>query len=322
MRRLLVLVCVFVVLIGALAWLTMSDPHAGKMRCNGLAELCDRRIDQVTLAGTHNSMSAGKEGWYAPDQQNGISAQLRAGIRALLIDAQYWETDASIAGQVRGQPAVAPQLQAFLRGFNDKPQPGPLLCHTFCALGYKPLADGLAEIRAFLDTNRNEVVVVIVEDYIRPEDMDKAMRDSGLLKYVYVYDKRSNAALPTLRELIQRDERLLITVENGRDGYLSYMPSAWTLVQDTPFRYPSVESFDCRPNRGTSQSPLLLMNHWVFSLLPSQKEASEANRYDVLKRRAELCVRQRGQLPNIIAVDFAETGDLLRVVRELNTGRR
>src|SRR5215213_4432573 len=100
MRRLLALVVVFVTLLGSLAWLEGVDANAGKMRCNGLAELCDRRVDQVTFAGTHNSMAAGKEGWYAPDQQNGIPAQLRAGIRALLIDTQYWETDASVAGQV------------------------------------------------------------------------------------------------------------------------------------------------------------------------------------------------------------------------------
>ena len=32
--------------------------------------------------------------------------------------------------------------------------------------------------------------------------------------------------------------------------------------------------------------------------------------------------RNSGRVPNIIAVDFAETGDLLRVVRELNSGLR
>jgi hypothetical protein len=322
MRRVLALACAFVALIGAFAWLEGGDPDAGKMRCNGLVELCDRRLDQVTFAGTHNSMSAGKEGWFAPDQQNGIQAHLRAGIRALLIDAQYWETDASIAGQVRNDPAIAPQLQSILRSFNSKPEPGPLLCHSFCALGYKPLADGLAEIRSFLDANRNEVLIVIVEDYVSLSDMETAMRDSGLLKYAYSYDQRSLPPWPTLRELIESDKRLVMFVENGKDGTADWAPVAWKFIQDTPFRYASVDLFDCRPNRGVAQDPLLLVNHWVFSIIPSQKDAALANRYDVLKRRAELCVQQRGKVPNIIAVDFAETGDLLRVVRELNTGPR
>src|SRR3954451_9798198 len=88
MRRLMTLIIVFVAVLGVFAMLESTDPEAGKMRCNGLAALCDRRIDQVTFAGTHNSMAAGKEGWYAPDQQDGIPAQLRSGIRALLIDTQ------------------------------------------------------------------------------------------------------------------------------------------------------------------------------------------------------------------------------------------
>jgi hypothetical protein len=321
-KRLSAFVCFLLTLIGVYAWLADRDPDAGKMRCNGLVELCDRRVDQVTFAGTHNSMSAGKDGWFAPDQEDGIPAQLQAGIRALLIDTQYWETDASIAGQVRNEPSIAPQLQSILRGFNNNPQPGPLLCHSFCALGYKPLADGLAEIRSFLDANRNEVLIVIVEDYVSLGDMQTAMRDSGLLKYAYAHDQREQSPWPTLRELIENDKRLVMSAENGRSGLAEWLPLAWSFIQDTPFRYPSVDSFDCRPNRGTSQNPLLLVNHWVFSIIPSQKDAAVANRYEVLKRQADLCVQQRGKVPNIIAVDFAETGDLLRVVRELNTGRR
>lgn len=321
MQRAATLVMILLVVLGVVAWL-LNDPDAGKMRCNGLVELCDRRITDVTFAGTHNSMAAGKEGWNAPNQQDGIPAQLRRGIRALLIDAQYWEGSLDLVGQLRNQEAIAPQLRSILNALNNDPQPGPLLCHSFCALGYRPLADGLADIRAFLDANRNEVLIVIVEDSIRPADLDQAMRDSGLIKYAYVYDQRNRPPWPTLRELIEHDERLLIFVENGRDGYLNYIPWAWGWIQDTSFRYADVDAFDCWLNRGTGQSPFLLMNHWVFSVIPSVKDAAVANRYDVLKRRAELCVEQRGQLPNIIAVDFAETGDLLRVVRELNTRGR
>jgi hypothetical protein len=315
-------VALVAVLGGAVIVAAANEDRTVPMKCNGLAELCDRRIDQVTFAGTHNSMAARKEGWLAPNQQNGIPVQLRSGIRALLIDTQYWETEPTVNSVVGGNEQAARQLMTLLGGPNREMTPGPLLCHTFCALGHRPLADGLAEIRSFLDANRYEVLIVIVEDSIRSADMDAAMRDSGLIKYAYVHDQRNRPALPTPRELIERNERLLMVVENGRGGVLSYTPPAWTLIQDTSFRYPSIDAFDCWLNRGTGQSPLLLMNHWVFSIIPSEKNAAAANRYDVLKRRAELCVEQRGQLPNIIAVDFAEKGDLLRLVRELNMERR
>src|SRR4051794_15395629 len=63
-------------------------PRTG--RCNGHAALCDRRLDEVALLGTHNSMAAaGEPGWLFAAQDAGIPAQLRAGVRALLIDTHY-----------------------------------------------------------------------------------------------------------------------------------------------------------------------------------------------------------------------------------------
>ena len=64
------------------------DPN-GK-GCNGHVELCDRRLDEVVLAATHNSMSASAEkDWYFPRQTGGIGAQLAKGVRAFLVDAHY-----------------------------------------------------------------------------------------------------------------------------------------------------------------------------------------------------------------------------------------
>ena len=57
--------------------------------CNGHPELCDRRIDDVVFAGTHNSMSAGYEGFVIPNQTGGIQTQLRRGIRAFSMDLHY-----------------------------------------------------------------------------------------------------------------------------------------------------------------------------------------------------------------------------------------
>ena len=58
--------------------------------CNGHVELCDRRLDEVVLAGTHNSMAASAQhGFLFGRQQGGIGAQLASGVRAFLIDLHY-----------------------------------------------------------------------------------------------------------------------------------------------------------------------------------------------------------------------------------------
>ena len=50
------------------------------------------------------------------------------------------------------------------------------------------------------------------------------MRDSGLLKYAFVYDQRNLPPWPTLRELIESDRRLVMFVENGRGGTADWDP--------------------------------------------------------------------------------------------------
>jgi hypothetical protein len=46
--------------------------------------------------------------------------------------------------------------------------------------------------------------------------------------------------------------------------------------------------------------------------------AAKANAAHVLRARAAACMKERGRLPNIIAVDFYAHGDLVPVVAELN----
>jgi hypothetical protein len=57
--------------------------------CNGHAALCQRALDEVALAATHNSMSVPLAGWYSVQQDAPIAEQLRDGIRGLLIGTPY-----------------------------------------------------------------------------------------------------------------------------------------------------------------------------------------------------------------------------------------
>ena len=58
--------------------------------CNGHDELCDRPLNEVAFAASHNAMSAASEpGWFFASHTTGIREQLEYGMRALLIDTQY-----------------------------------------------------------------------------------------------------------------------------------------------------------------------------------------------------------------------------------------
>jgi len=66
-----------------------SNDHRA-IACNGSTSLCDRHLDQVAFAATHNAYAgADVPGFRFPQQDAGIPAQLNDGVRGLWIDAYY-----------------------------------------------------------------------------------------------------------------------------------------------------------------------------------------------------------------------------------------
>ncbi|HYI99918.1 MAG TPA: hypothetical protein VEX36_09635 [Thermoleophilaceae bacterium] len=320
---------------------TESDatPTGGTSACNGSAALCDRSLPEVVLPATHNSMSAPQEGWFSTQQDDGIAAQLEAGIRGLLIDTHYAErlpngrvrtlfSSPPALAQTLDQDAVTPQsFRAAMRlrdrlGFRGQGQRGLYMCHTFCELGATPLSNGLDDIHDFLVTHPAEVVVVINQDAISPTDFVQAVGDAGLAPYVFT--PPADSSWPTLRAMVDEGRRLVVLAEDRAGAAPWYQLAYRRLVNETPysFRRPS-QLFDdaasCRPNRGPPQAPLFLVNHWVTTdPVPRPSNAAKVNAYGPLLARARACRRLREQLPNLLAVDFYKRGDLFRVTRTLN----
>jgi hypothetical protein len=106
--------------------------------------------------------------------------------------------------------------------------------------------------------------------------------------------------------------------ENDTGGLPWYHP-AYEVMQETPYTFHAPGEFSCKPNRGDKDSPILLMNHWIETTpAPRPSNATLVNAETVLVRRAKECRRVRGKLPNVIAVDFAATGDVVRAAAVLN----
>ena len=106
--------------------------------------------------------------------------------------------------------------------------------------------------------------------------------------------------------------------ENDTEGVAWYHP-AFEVVQETPYKFIAPEEFSCRPNRGGTSAPLFQINHWIETLpAPKPSNAAIVNAHDFLLRRARQCQQERHKLPNILAVDFAMTGDVVGVAAEMN----
>ena len=161
------------------------------------------------------------------------------------------------------------------------------------------------------------MVILDIQDATSPADTAAAITAAGLADRAAVLEK--GQPLPTLQELIDAGTNLLVFAEVGGPGAPPWYQRTYDWFQETPYTYPSVDAFDCAPNRGTTAAPLLLVNHWVSEKgLANPAAASKANRKDELESRLERCLRERGRMPNIIAVDFAGRGDLVATVDEIN----
>jgi hypothetical protein len=333
-----------VVVIGVGAALTTRSAAnnaaaAGETRCNGHEELCDRRLDEVVFATSHNSMSAAREpGWLFGEHLGGIRAQLEFGVRGFLIDTHYGVpsgisvpgsgtqliiTDAGreVHRSALTEPPDPQRAQQADQLSREVPigasgaTPDVYLCHNYCELGATRFADALTQYKQFLDRNPNEVIILFLEDYVTTADSEKAFQEAGLLDHVWTVEP--GASLPTLREMIEAQRQVLVLSEH-LSGPPAWYHRGFELSEETPYTFTSAEEFSCEPNRGGTGKPLFLMNHWLTSGSPDRNASARANSADLLMDRVRACEEARGRRVNMIGVNFYDSGDLLRVVDELN----
>ena len=301
--------------------------------CNGYPELCGRRLNEVVFPATHNSMSAADiPDWLFPNQERSIPGQLQDGIRAFLIDAHYGAPagdrvktllDNELAARSKYEAVLGKEgIDAAMRIRDrlvgaDEGERGVYLCHGFCELGSSALIPMLRQVREFLVMNPGEVLMIVIQDEgVTPRDVEAGFEESGLIDFVY--RGRVARPWPTLRDMIAGDQRVLVFAENVSAG-VSWYHQAYEYMQETPYTFHKPEDFSCRPNRGGTSGSLFLLNHWIETApAPLPSNARRVNAYDFLLQRARRCQKERGHLPNLIAVDFYRTGDVLAVARTLN----
>lgn len=189
------------------------------------------------------------------------------------------------------------------------------LCHNHCELGAVPLVNELRTLRDFLRRNPGEVVVLIIQDATASADVARAFDEAGLTAEAAVLDR--DEPLPTLGDLVDAGTQLLVFAERSDTTAPAWYHSAFEWFQETRFGYRSVDDFDCAPNRGSSDNPLLLVNHWVSRSSADPDIARQANAAEVLRERVATCVEDRSMRPNVLAVDFSSVGDLFEVSEQL-----
>jgi len=304
------------------------------LTCNGYAQLCDRRIDAVAFAGTHNAMSAAdSRGWFIANQSHGVARQLDDGIRAFKISTHYGigkpgnvRTDIAASGERVNRVSKklsAPArtaLQRFSRtvGFGSaKGKREVWLCHTLCELGATNAVSFFSTIRRFLQLNPGQVVVLFDEDYVSEDSLEQAFKRSGL--YSHLAALRLGQALPTLGQLVRSQHNVLVFTQEPVDGRHPWDVYGFGgFIQDTPLGAVKPSQFSCKPSRGTPSSPLLMMNDWADGFPPRRSPNVALTQRQFIVSRSRQCIAERNHIPNLILTDFYDSGDVVGAARVIN----
>lgn len=307
--------------------------------CNGSEDYCDLRLDELALPSTHNSYSSARDGFLLAEQQEGVGAQLEAGIRGFLIDSYlanatpdgrvYTRLDLSPNSRAKIEESIGPaatetalRLRGQLGSEVDTSQaPELYFCHGFCELGATRGSVLFAEVRDFLLAHPREVLVMSVEDQVPPEQFAAFVERAGLLDLTW---KGPVDPLPTLREMIESGGRILWMAEKDA-GNVPWYHQQFDLLQETPYDKSTLKSLlsdgGCAPNRGETDNPLFLLNHNVSTVPPRASFAQTVNQKATILEQVDRCERVRRRKPNLIAVDFFRTGDVVGAANELNDRR-
>ena len=327
----------------ASCWLARPGPRRRRRRgrrpatgtvCNGHAELCDRRFDEVAYVASHNAMSVGHRAGLVPRRAGrldpGPARPRRAGAaRRRVVRDPCRHGRAHGAGKLRrgarhrrggARPGGRRRRSAHRRlgrrrGHRDR---GAVHVPRAVRDRVDPVPRH-ARPAARLDGRQPRRGRHVVHRGPRRRRADRRRHRGGRAARRSCTTRRRRAVADArrddpLRQAPRRDGRGGRRRRRRRRG--SSTASSYT--QDTPYTFPTVESFSCDANRGPDDAPLLLLNHWLsgFTLAGHRRPTGQRPRRPAPARRAVR--RASGQLPNFVAVNYVAIGDVFEVVDTLN----
>jgi hypothetical protein len=283
-----------------------ADP-TGPDCCNGLSNTCDLRVDEIMYAGIHNAQSSVQNGFrFAPNHQYDAISALDYGYRLINFDLGVCSM-------------------------------GLALVHGLCKLGTIDPKDIFQRLHEWLNEHPNEVVLIPIQ--ITNEAGGGAV-DLGkfynLLDTIdgftdRLYTKPIGELWPTLRELIQWDQRVLIFHYNGPTCVLPEVQCPPGLDNDwfryaaeTPFSFTSIndlnnEANSCKVTRGRVNNPFFALNAFLSVPDPSV-QVNQINKKEYLQQHIQSCSELNGgRTVTTVFIDFWESSDLPEVVQLHNS---
>ncbi|XAR74003.1 hypothetical protein NMG60_11008150 [Bertholletia excelsa] len=245
---------------------------------------------------THNSFSivdapslTGAQRITFYNQEDTVTNQLINGVRGLMLDMYDFENDIWLCHSVHGQ------------------------CFNFTA--FQPAINTLKEVESFLATNPNEIVTIIIEDYVHTtKGLVKLFTEAGLDKYWFPVSKmpKKGQDWPTVTDMIQQNHRLLVFTSDSSKEASEGIAYQWRyMVENEPgdggMVQGSCPSRKESPQLNSKSSSLFLQNY--FPSFPVQADSCKEHSAP-LADMVGTCFRAAGnEMPNFLAVNFYMRSD-------------
>lgn len=240
---------------------------------------------------THNSYairgepSATGSPLIAPTNQlDSVTAQLKNGVRGLMLDMYDFQNDIWLCHSFGGN------------------------CYNFTA--FQPAINTLKEIQAFLEANPSEVVTIIIEDYVKsPNGLGKVFNASGLAKYWFPLSQmpKNGEDWPLLSDMISKNQRLLVFTSKSAKEASEGIAYEWNYIVENQYGNGGMKAGSC-PSRAesspmnTKSKSLVLMNYFPDN--PNVTEACQDNSAALVSMLNTCHTASGDRWPNYIAVDF------------------
>jgi len=259
--------------------------------CNGHAELCSRKYTDVAFPGTHDADATVADKFIAADQTFSVADQLAMGVRVLHFEMQPYQDDT-------------------------------YLCHSLCAIGNTLLLTELQTVQAFVVAHPSEVVTLLMESTNTTTDaIATIVRASGLMPYLHT--QAAGAAWPTLSEMIQHGDHVVIfNADQTSTGGTTFpwLHDRFAKTWETPWNNKTPQDFGrCDADRGAKGNDIYVVDTYrEDSVIATPEAAHTVNLNSFLIDRLLTCQKTEATFPNFVMVNFFEIGDLFRDVDILN----
>lgn len=284
----------------------MTCPTDGSVCCNGSNSNCGLRVDQMMFSMVHNANAAEENGFFAGyNHYASLEKALIAGHRGINLDV------CNCGGRLQ-------------------------FCHNVCDLGERYPGEVFTNVLEFLEEYPSEVVVLLFEAseagpinwselYAEMEGVD------GFTDKLYTHTYGEE--WPTMKQLVRRDQRIILFYFNG--GYCDndLCPAAFhrwfSYAAETRYESSSVSDlnnyeYSCQVTRGPGNSgeervgnaDFFVVNNFVTP--PDPDAATTTNSKDFLAGRLSQCANYNSKRPNFVYVDFWSRGVAAELVQYAN----